>query len=215
MSFYDDAVLQRRCTAGPPLNKEDFKQSQAISDETGAQQTFQQIQYRFQVTRNNESNVVFKRSIFFINVPLFGRQRINALQQTVGKQQRGCTIQVSFKGFIDCRIVAEVERTFGRIQTPAFGRIYYLFDLRLDVFRIYFTCVGHISYLFDLRLDVFHIYLSTLSSRDHEKRLTSSFIDGWRLYSPLLQCLPAKRRTGVHRPPHVNRQARGLIRSSC
>ena len=149
---------------------------------------------------------------FSFNVPCFGRQRVNALQQTVRKR---CNIQVFLTGFIVCRTVAEVEGTFGRIRTPAFGRIHYLFDLRLDVFRIYFTCVGRISYLFDLRLDVFHIYLSTLSSRDHEKRLTSSFIDGWRLYSPLLQCLPAKRRTGVHRPPHVNRQARGLIRSSC
>ena len=74
---------------------------------------------------------------------------------------------------------------------------------------------GRISYLFDLRLDVFHIYFSSLSSRDQKKRLTSSFIDGWRLYSLPLQCLPARRQTGVLRPRHVNPQARGLIRSSC
>ena len=72
-----------------------------------------------------------------------------------------------------------------------------------------------IFYLFDLRLDVFHIYFSSRSSRDQEKRITSSCIDGWRLHSPPQQ-YACQREDGreISDLDHVNRQARGLMRSN-
>ena len=136
------------------------------------------MQYWFQFTRNNVSTSFSSVRSFLFYVPLFGRQRINALQQNVRKTQRECSIQVPLTGFIDCRSVAKFEGTSGRKRTLAFGGVYYF---------IWFA-FGRISYIFDLHLTVFRIYFSFLPSRDQEERLTSSYIDGWRLYSPPLQC---------------------------